>query len=67
MEENYLEHMWTVLNTCPEHIETVDRNVVVEFFKLMLDPYSRLENIVPVMEELIQINSDQQDSVLEKM
>lgn len=52
-EENFLKNVWAIIN--PKHNEVIDWGSLIEFLKLLFDPYSSLMSLVPLFEQLLVI------------
>ena len=52
-EENFLHKLWDLLN--PSESDYIEREILYEYLKLMFDPYTPLEKLVPIIQDLVEI------------
>ncbi len=52
-EELFIRGMWGLIN--PKNYEAVDRDSLLEFLKLMFDPYYSIKQLLPLFDELTKV------------
>lgn len=52
-EETFHHKVWKLLN--PYESDFIEREILFEFLKLIFDPYTPLENLVPIIKDFIEI------------
>ena len=52
-EENFHHKIWKILN--PSQSDYIEREILYEYLKLMFDPYTPLDLLVPIVKDFIDI------------